>query len=229
MGELKLGSFRVKIGKVRPNAWNPNAMDDLFYQKLKTGLELSLREGQDIPPIIVRPHPKGRYYEIIDGFHRHAALVELGQERINVFSIDVPDKQARILTNTLNYLRGRPDRKKMGQGIVELLELGATTYELAQFLPETQDDLQQLLEESEVSLEALSALHGEKGEDDDLEGIDKHQDDWVDLKFRVSVEQAEVIMAEVDRVAGQIKGKNLKGRALEYMAVQSSQTAGVDE
>lgn len=220
---LKYGHLNVKHGKVRPNAWNPNQMEEVYYAKLKRGLALGLKRGQNLPPIIVRPHKRGKYYEIIDGYHRWKAMGELGEARINVFSMDVDDKQARILTNTMNYLRGRPDRARLGQNIVELLELGSTTDELAELLPESREDLDMLLQEADVSIEALAALHGEEGEDADL--LDsKHEDAFVELKFKVSLEQSEVIEAEIKRLGDKLKGKNVRGRALEYMAAASSQT-----
>ncbi len=221
---LKLGSLRVRWRKVRANAWNPNTMDAPYYAKLKTNLAQSLAAGRDIPPIVVRRHPGGKHYEIIDGYHRHRALGELGEEKINVFSVEADDVTARTWTNTLNYLRGRPDRKKYGQGVVQMVEAGGSLEALAQVLPEDRDELEALLHESDVSLEALTQLH-QDGEADG-EGLEKladdgHDDDFVDLKFRVSVEAAKVIEAEITRLGETLKGKNIRGRALEYMAAQS--------
>jgi ParB-like chromosome segregation protein Spo0J len=217
----KLGSLRVKHGKIRPNDWNPNEMDPAFYGKLKRALAEALAQKRKVPPIIVRPHAKG--YEIIDGYHRHKALGELGETHVNVFSIDADDKNARVLTNTLNYLRGQPNRQKYGQGVVELLEMGASLDELAEVLPETRDDLELLLEESNVSMEALAQLH--RGENEGLEELtdSPHEDTWVEFKFKVSLEQSEVIEAELARIAAVLKGKNIRGRSLEYMAARSSQ------
>ncbi len=48
------------------------------------------------------------------------------------------------------------------------------------------------------------------------------------MKFNVSRSQAEIIEQELSRICSVLEGKNLRGRALEFMAVQSAQTPFVD-
>jgi hypothetical protein len=45
------------------------------------------------------------------------------------------------------------------------------------------------------------------------------------ITFWVAKDQKKVIEDEVVRISSLLKGKNLRGRALEYMAVNSSQTS----
>ncbi len=218
----------VPIDKVHPNTWNPNVMDGPFFKKLLTGLKSTLAEAKTIPPIVVRPKPnEERQYEIIDGWHRWKALKDLKQTRIGVFVLKVSDKNARILTTTLNYLRGSPDRAKYSKGINELIELGATTTELTNLLPESWDELDQLIDESDITIEAFQQLQNEYDADQE-KNAEKNPDDddslWVDARFKVSVPQARVIEAELARIGGTLKGKNTRGRALEFMAVLSSQS-----
>jgi ParB/RepB/Spo0J family partition protein len=219
----RLGARCVPIKKVFPNKWNPNEMPPHLFKKLKNNLKKLIKESPGkIPPIVVRPRKNG--YEIIDGEHRWRALQELKQKKINLYSIEVNDDMAHTMTNTLNYLRGTPNREKYAQSIVDLLELGTTTEALADLLPESMDEIDQLLEETDVSVEAFKTLVSEEEklkEDEDNKG---KNDLWIDLKFRVSVAQAEVVEREIKRIEGILSGKQKRGRAIEYMAVQSSQT-----
>lgn len=217
---------RIALRKIHPNSWNPNEMSPDFFRKLKSGIKRTLEEAGEIPPIVVRPSPETTgHYEIIDGFHRWKALTELKQRLIGVFVLKVSDKTARILTRTLNYLKGEPNRGRYAQGLVELIEVGASEEELEELLPESPDELEQLWEEAEVTIKAAENILAEDDEDED-EYSDKRSDDdiWVDVKFRVSVPQAEMVERELARIGGRLKGKAKRARALEYMAVQSSQT-----
>lgn len=220
----------VSIKCVQPNTWNPNEMSESYYRKLKHGIQELLAKAQRIPPIIVRPlSDLPKHYEIIDGFHRWRALQELGESRVEVDVLDVDDRTARILTNTLNYLKGQPDPSKYAQGIAELVESGATLSDLASWLPENEDDLADILSAADLSMTALENLKAESDEiqeraRQETEDSTIEEDPWVKLEFRVSVAQAQVIEREIKRLSTQIKGKNMRGRALEYMAVQSAQT-----
>lgn len=226
--ERKRKAYRlVTLDKVIPNPWNPNEMPPALYEKLKRGLERTLdtTDGK-IMPIVVRKHPdREGCYEIIDGFHRWKAFGELGQEKIGVWVIKASDKDARILTNTLNYLRGQPHRERYSKSIIEMLEKGATFEELAELLPENEDEIGQLIDESKVTIEAFKALQeNEEEEAENLDSVAKQDEDvWIDLKFKVTASQARIIEAEIKRIGSHIKGKNARARALEFMAVQSSQ------
>jgi len=48
--------------------------------------------------------------------------------------------------------------------------------------------------------------------------------EFVEDKFWISKEQKKIVDAEITRISSLIEGKNIRGRALEYMAVNSSQT-----
>lgn len=215
----------VTLDRVHPNDWNPNELSAEGYAKLKRGISKVLQSNpRRIPPIIVRRHPelKGQY-QIIDGFHRWKAMGDLKQEKINVFVIKADDATARILTNTLNYLRGSPNQERYAQGLVELVELGMTTTELSDLLPDTAEDIDNLISAADVSVEAYEKLRSE--DEKALDSLSKAGEDevWVELKFKVTVEQAQVVEQELSRLSNAIGGKSRRSRALEYMAVQSSQ------
>ena len=218
---------KVSLSRCHPNNWNPNVMDATHFKKLKKGISRTLDQSGEIPPIVVRrsTQEKGKY-EIIDGYHRWKALGELKQARVDVFVLKVDDATARILTNTLNYLRGTPDRAKQAAGLIEMIEMGASVDDLAELLPETDDELDMLMEEGTVSIKAYEQLLSS----DETEGRDPNDDVgedemWVDLKFRVSVAQAKIIEKELARIGNQLSGKSKRSRALEYMAVMSGHSS----
>ena len=227
---MKEGKLRVAMERVYPNTWNPNVMPDHLYKKLKVGIKKLLEESGKIPPIVARPNGPQKGYEIIDGEHRWKALDELGEDKISVVSIRMSDKMARIMTNNLTYLRGSPDAEAYSKGLVEMIEHGATVTELDQLLPHSSEELEMLIEQADMSVEAFSMLtddeeDGEEPvEEEDGEDINIEDATWVDLKFKVSVSQAKVIEKEISRVGSILSGKNRRGRALEYIAVSSSQT-----
>ena len=225
-GVLKDGSLkRVRLERVHPNSWNPNELSPQNYAKLKRGLSRVIQKNpKGLPPIIVRKHPKKKgHYQIIDGEHRWRASGELKQTRINIYVINSDDKTSRILTNTLNYLRGHPNRGKYAKGIVELIALGERTRDLADLLPETEEDIDELLDESDVNPEAYEQLQEEDEENlKDLAEKD-NSEVWVDMKFKLSADQAQIVEGEITRIGESLKGKNKRGRALEYAMVMSSQ------
>jgi len=200
-------------------------MPKVFFEKLKKGMAKVLQDNPNrLPPIVVRRHKTEKgHYEIIDGFHRWKALSELKQPKINVFVIKADDKIARVLTNTLNYLRGQPDREKYAKGLVDLIGMGFKTADLADLLPDSENDIDDFLEEAEISIEAFQSIQEENAEiDKENEAKDGSGDIWVELKFKVTSDQARVVEQEIARIASGLRGKNLRGRALEYMAANSS-------
>ena len=70
---------KVSIDEVSPNTWNPKADTSPKYDKIKQSLEVN---GY-AQPIMVREKDGG--YEIIDGYHRYKAALELGYSEIYVY------------------------------------------------------------------------------------------------------------------------------------------------
>lgn len=211
------------VKKLRPNDWNPNVLPAAHMEKLKAGIQELLDAGLRPPPVVVRKHPSGIGWQIIDGFHRWSVFKELGIKRIPAHVLNVDDKMAKVLTTTLNYLRGQPDEAKYADLIGSLIKDGSDISDLAKLLPEGEGRLMDLLEESEAGLDALRLLEDQSRELLKDEKDEKLTDEsaWVDLNFRVSVAQAKVIESEIGRIETSLKGKARRGRALEFMAVNS--------
>jgi ParB-like chromosome segregation protein Spo0J len=212
---MQSGVLKVPIEQVHPNSFNPNSMSPIMFEKLKLGLKRTLKEAKKLPPIIVR-QLKEDNYEIIDGYHRWKALQQLGKQNIRVFVLDVDDVTARLLCNQLNYVHGEPEPEKYKEGILSLVELGTSRQEIKDLFPDTPEDLDRIFQDANLPLENFSM-----SSDEDTK-IDSSNDLWVDLKFKVTLEQATVIEQELQRIGVVLRGKNMRGRCLEYMAVMSS-------
>ena len=223
------GHYRVPLSDCIPNDWNMNKVEPDVYRKLKLNIEETLSKAGVLPPILCRPHPgkkeKGKL-QIIDGEHRWKILRELEYEDIDAFVVDVDTATAMIMTDTMNYLRGDPDPDKYGEYMARMIRehTEVDVEYLAERLPESEDEITELIAGLEIDIEDVviedspSSLEGADSKDASTKDV------FVELNFHVSKEQAAVIEAEVRRISGTLEGKNVRGRALEFMAVQSSQT-----
>jgi ParB-like chromosome segregation protein Spo0J len=218
-----IGPYRkISIAECVPNAWNPNVMAADTREKLTRGIKLVLDAVGVIPPIIVRPHPDPAQarWQIIDGQHRWDILREEGHERIDAYVIDVDTKTAMLLTDTLNYLRGEADPDRYVKYYQSLLtETHMTVAEAAEYLPETADEITELLDNYDITIEHLKHT-----EDDGTTKELDESDQFVEVKFLLAKEQQEVVEAELARVGAFLQGKNIRGRALEMICVNSSLT-----
>jgi len=112
--------FKVEnLERIVPNPFNPNKMEKKFFDLLKKSIN---RLGM-VDPILVRPHPIDEgYFEIVDGEHRYLACKELGLKEVPIVLIDIDDTETALSTITLNRIRGRFDREKLGPLLAQLAE-----------------------------------------------------------------------------------------------------------
>jgi len=216
----------LPIAQVEPNTWNPNEMEKGALKKLRAGVELLLKQGVQPPPIVVRELARGRY-QIIDGYHRWLVFKDLKQAEIPAVTVNVDDATARILTDTLNYLRGQPDRLKYSEFIADLVkDQGKSLDDLALLLPESKDELSDILQESDAGLAAIMAINEREDavqREEDAASL-QPENTWLELNFKVTQPMAEVIEREIARIESTLAGKNRRGRALEFMAATSAAT-----
>lgn len=213
--------FTLPIDQVEPNPWNMNQMDPLDYEKLKAWVAESLEtEGKLALPIVVRRKKNKNGYQIIDGYHRWKACVELGQQVLDCYVYDADDKAAKFLTNSLNYLRGSPNPTKEIDYIRDLVSDGVTVSDIAQHTSYTQETLEEMITQNDIKIEEVTGLDAPSDDEEE-----KQPENWVEMKFTVPVAAAEVIEAEIARIADKLDGKQVRGRALEYMAVLSGQSS----
>jgi hypothetical protein len=216
----------VKIELCEPNTWNPNKMPPDVRAKVQHGIKHLLDSAGHIPPIVVRPHPdagSGFKWQIIDGYHRWDILRQEGVAKIDAYILDVDTKTAMILTDTLNYLRGSPDPDLHAKYYESLLnEQQMPIAEAAEFLPVSESEIQAVVDAYGIQL--ISGPTSSMGDYEAKSQEDTDANVFFDVKFYVSKGQAGIIESELSRIGSLLRGKNIRGRALEFMAINSSQT-----
>lgn len=152
----------IALSSLRENRWNPNRMKPALFESLKANIE---REGY-LQPIIVRPlrsrQPTAESrYEIIDGAHRFRALRELGQEEAQCVVLNLTEKQAKVLTITMNRLRGAFDYVELA-GLLKELEMEQAEIEkYLAYAAKEQEEILSLLRAPEVAPTEKIAREGD--------------------------------------------------------------------
>lgn len=210
-----------------PNTWNPNEMTDEEYERTKLGIKRLIKKVglAKIPPLVVRPHKKKKgKWEIIDGEHRQKILTELGHTHGPVLVLNVNTKTAMLLTDQLNHNRGSNDPKKYARYLKTLVEgYKLSLDELEEVLPHSSEDMETMMRAQNIHLDDVM-IHGASDEDLEKSVDDGKDNDWVKLEFRVPPSVSEIVEAEIGRISSKLEGRNIRGRALEFMAVGSAQT-----
>ena len=177
--ELPGKAQTVRVDHLEPNPWNPNEQDAETFRKEK----ISLQRFGFVVPIIVRPIPKSEHFEIIDGFHRWKAAVELGMEYVPIFNIGpVPDFEAQQLTIVLNELRGKPNEEKLGNVLKNLLA-SDTLDRLTEVLPYTKEQYGKIAKLPEFDWGRLQQANEQRST----------ERRWVERIFRLPKEVAETL------------------------------------
>lgn len=209
------------------NTWNPNEMTDEEYAKVRRGIKKLIKKVgvSKIPPLVVRRHPKKPgVWQIIDGEHRARILKELGYAQAPCLILNVNTKTAMLLTDQLNHNRGSNDPKKYARYLKKLVDgYHMSLDELEDHLPHTSEDMATMMEAQNIRLDDVM-IHGATEADSEASIKEDEDNEWVKLEFRVPPSVAEIVEAEIGRISSRLDGKNLRGRALEFMAVGSAQT-----
>lgn len=191
---------------LRPNNWNPNAMDAFMYNKALA----SIKEFGFIDPITCRVMNPG--WEIIDGEHRWRVASQMGMEKVPIFDLGVVSEDDAIqLTIVLNETRGTVDPRKLGILLKDL---------------SSRNSKEKLLETLPFSLEAFDRFSGVASLDLSSIGSpparpagDKPPS-WVERIYRMPAESAEVIDRAIQRVRETAEEEVQDWRAMEYIAAE---------
>ncbi|QOC57859.1 ParB-like nuclease domain protein [Pseudomonas phage phiK7B1] len=177
---------------LRPNPWNPNAVDPINQQKL----EASLRRDGIKRPIVVR-QLENDDYQIIGGQHRTQAAIELGWKEVPIINRGkISDAEAKRETLLDNFRYGSDNLDRLA-ALLSDPDIGDAA-SLLDTMPIDDEELDEYfshLKSETVDLDIEDALDdgSEKPEDDD-------EDETIDLatgkpvkthtiiRFRVSVE-----------------------------------------
>ncbi len=107
----------VPIGRVNPNAYNPNRQSDRDFELLCRSME----EDGFTQPILVQRVTN----VIVDGEHRWRAATILGHKEIPVVFVDMTDVQRRVATLRHNRARGTESIEYVAAMFRDFEKLGA--------------------------------------------------------------------------------------------------------
>lgn len=200
------------------NAWNPNAMGDFMFGRLKANIQLF---GFTVP-VVVRtgdesgPFEDGRF-EVIDGAHRCRAAVELGLETIRVLNLgNVPTHKAKTMTLTLNRVQGKDDQDALSTLVSELATFGS---EITDVLPYDENELNALshMAADLNGLDDLADLTAETGSVEEEEGMaENHTVSILQLDGLLPL-QDKNLAARVRAVADKLTYDDAPGSLLEVL------------
>lgn len=119
----------IDVNKLIPLPSNPNHIDTLKFEELKN----IITKYGFLQPITVREHEEDGFYQIIDGFHRWKASVELGMDSIPcvLSGLELDDIDSRALQIGMNKLRGEMDMSEVATIFTEMIDSGWTQEELS--------------------------------------------------------------------------------------------------
>lgn len=135
----------VPVGALRPNTWNPNEQTP----RVSAAVRESIDAFGFIDPVLVRPHPDGDGYEIVDGEHRWQAAIDNGDSEVAVIVRDLSDTDAKRLTVILNETRGQADVIGLAT-LLDSLAQEMPVDELIMGLPYTPDELGDLIKMADL-------------------------------------------------------------------------------
>lgn len=174
---------------LRPNPWNPNAVDPVNQAKLENSIK---RDGIK-RPIVVRQLDNGDY-QIIGGQHRTEAAIELGMKQVPIINRGkISDAEAKKETLLDNYRYGSDNLDRLS-ALLSDPEIGDAA-SLLDTMPIDEEELAEYF--SHVTSESVD-LDIDDALDDDSEK--EELDETVDLgagkplrthaiiRFRVSIE-----------------------------------------
>ena len=204
----------IKTNLIHPNEYNPNVVSEDIMAKLRA----EIRHKGLTQPIIVRS--RGDFYEIVDGYHRWLICQELGWQEIPCIIQDYDDKEAKIKTLQLNYMRGSAVPIKLAS-LIHDLSKEIKLEDLAKRLPYEEVQLKNDLELLKLpeDFEEIVKEQARK-EADELPSVItfvlyKQQMDKVENAIKFALENLPV------------GAKNLKALALEQICADYLERQGV--
>lgn len=196
----------LKIVEVIPNDYNPNVVSvDMMAKLMAEIAHKGLCE-----PIIVRQ--AGDAYTIVDGEHRWRICRDLGWQEIPCIVQDYDDKEAKIKTLQLNYLRGQAVPVRLA-ALIHDLNKEISLEDLARRLPYEEPHLLDSLE--------LLKLPEDFGMAVERQAVEEAEQMPVVVSFVLSRRQAEVLEEAIQIAAETLSEgtKNRKAVALERICL----------
>lgn len=199
---------QVPIGDVKPSPWTTTKMTKRQKESM---LESLRRYGQLVPFVVYLETSKSKTFSMIDGSHRHQAMVELGKKTVLVMNLGSQTEiAAREIHLALNLNNGKQAADPLADAIETIVESPPTekgkamaeAY-LAQFVPLTKaptEVVKQLRSRKQQAPAATNPLA---------------KPSWVDFKFRVAHSAARVCDDALSHIE---QSNNVKRQqAFEYL------------
>ena len=204
----------IRISLIAPNGYNPNVVGADVLTKLRS----EIADRGMCEPILVRI--KGDGYEIIDGEHRWHICKELGWQEIPCIIQDYDDKEAKIKTLQLNYMRGSAVPIKLAYLIYDLNK-EIKLEDLVKRLPYEEVQLMDSLE--------LLKLPEDLDKTVEAQALAEEEELPVVLSFVLYKRQLEVVEKAINIALQTLPKdtKNLKAMALEAICAQYLEQQGV--
>ncbi|WP_323016459.1 ParB/RepB/Spo0J family partition protein [Castellaniella sp.] len=201
----------VTIDALRANPWNTNRVSPENEAKI----EASINRFGFIRPLLVRTTADG--LEILGGQHRWEIAARLGLATVPVIDMGaLPDKTAKEIGLVDNGRYGEDDTLELAELLKEL----GNPDDLAQFLPYTGADIEQIFSATDIDLESLD-IPEQKLSTEDLSAAMAAPTSQV-MRFKVpigDVPMVERLIETAMKTQGFTKGDSLSnaGDALVYI------------
>ncbi len=158
----KLLIVEIPVDRLHENPWNPNRVAPAMMEKLRK----NIGERGLLQALVVRPHPSADdCYEIINGAHRHRICCDLGHATIPCVIVSSSDKDAKILTITLNEMTGDPTPSLLSKLLADL-HTEMPFPDLEAKLPWDQDEIEDFLSLLQLPEGLADTIEREANEDD---------------------------------------------------------------
>ena len=205
----------IATSLISPNDYNPNVVGEDVLAKLRS----EIADRGMCEPILVRKRGDDGY-EIIDGEHRWQICKELGWQEIPCIIQDYDDKEAKIKTLQLNYMRGSAVPIKLAY-LIHDLNKEIKLEDLVRRLPYEEVQLMDSLE--------LLKLPEDLDKTVEAQALAEEEELPLVLSFVVYKAQAEIIEQAIAKAAEKIAegAKNLKALALIKICAQYLEQEGV--
>lgn len=175
------------------NPWNPNRVGADNMKKLKQ----SITDLGFCTAVVVRELLDGTL-QILGGHHRVEAAIELGLKEVPVLNLGtVDDDHAKKIGMVDNSRYGTDDTIQLA---LLLEELGASSEDLATFMPFSYDEFDTVRRSVDIDLDDLEMHMPEDDEPDEpLDRGEKPPKTHDMLRFRVSMRDAERIRLLIEK------------------------------
>ncbi|MBI4227722.1 MAG: ParB N-terminal domain-containing protein [Candidatus Omnitrophica bacterium] len=195
----------IPVDRIRPNAFNPNAMPPAVYQQLVDNIK-----GRGFrSAVYILPADAEGVHVIVDGEHRWKAAKEAGLAEIPCVVLPATEDEAKMDCVTMNQLRGDLVPVRLALLIADLAQRHPLEA-LEQELGFEQNELKDQLE--------LLKLPDDIGRALEMQAEMEEQEALQVLTFVVHRPQAEAIEEAIGTIERQMEGRNRRGQALEYLA-----------